>query len=243
MSKRDNMHMSKNAIITGATKGIGRALADRLWREGYSLIVCARTEEDLQEMSRKMQSPQTEQTFHWKAVDVAERADIAAFAGFILEHWERVDVLVNNAGIFRPGEVLTEEEGVLDLMMRTNLYSAYHLTRAMLPLLKKSTSAHVFTMCSIASIMAYPNGGAYTITKFGLLGLTKVLREEVKPLGIKVTAVIAGATWSDSWSGADFPESRLMQAEDIVEAFMAALRVSPAAVVEEILIRPQLGDL
>lgn len=161
----------------------------------------------------------------------------------ISDKWGHIDVLVNNAGIFMPGEVLKEEEGQLEQMLKINLHSAYHLTRDLFPQLKNSKQAHVFTMCSIASIKAYPNGGSYTISKYGLLGLTKVLREEMKPLGIKVTAVIAGATWSDSWKDADYPENRLMQASDIVEAVMSALRMSPAAVVEEILIRPQLGDL
>lgn len=232
-----------NAIITGATKGIGRALAETLWSEGYSLAVCARGEGDLREMHALFQPIKDSQELIWKVVDVSDQSQVTAFAGFVLDTWPVVDVLVNNAGIFKPGEVLNEEEGVFDQTMRTNLYSAYHLTRAIFPLLKKSTRAHVFNMCSIASIMAYPNGGSYTISKYGLLGFTKALREELKPLGIKVTAIIAGATWSDSWKGADFPDSRLMDAKDIVEAIMAALRMSPAAVVEEILIRPQLGDL
>ncbi|HLF63423.1 MAG TPA: SDR family oxidoreductase [Saprospiraceae bacterium] len=232
-----------NAIITGATKGIGRALAETMWREGYSLAVCARSKKDLEEMADAMQPAHPEQRFLWRPTDVSDRNDLRAFSEFVENAWDVVDVLVNNAGIFKPGEVLHEEEGLLDQMLRTNLYSAYDLTRAMFPLLQKSKRGHVFTMCSIASILAYPNGGSYTISKFGLLGFTKVLREELKPLGIKVTAVIAGATWSDSWKGVDYPESRLMQASDVTEAVMSALRMSPSAVVEEILIRPQLGDL
>ncbi len=233
----------KHAIITGATKGIGRAIAEAMWREGYSLAVCARSSDDLQDMADMMKPLNADQQFLWRPTDVSEGSDLNAFAEFMKGAWDTVDVLVNNAGIFKPGEVLNEEEGLLDIMLRTNLYSAYELTRAVLPCLQKSKHGHIFTMCSIASIQAYPNGGAYTISKFGLLGFTKVLREEMKPLGIKVTAVIAGATWSDSWKGVDFPASRLMEATDIAEAVMSALRMSPAAVVEEILIRPQLGDL
>lgn len=238
-----NQSQLKYAIITGATKGIGRALAKAMWQEGYSLAVCARTENDLKEMADQMKPVLPGQQFLWRATDVSDRDDMKVFSDLITATWDVVDVLMNNAGIFMPGEILSEEEGVIDQMLRTNLYSAYDLTRAIFPLIKKSSSGHIFSMCSIASIMAYPNGGSYTISKFGLLGFTKVLREELKPLGIKVTAVIAGATWSDSWKGADYPESRLMQTSDIVEAVMSALRMSPSAVVEEILIRPQLGDL
>jgi short-subunit dehydrogenase len=98
-------------------------------------------------------------------------------------------------------------------------------------------------MCSIASIMAYPNGGSYTISKFALLGFSKCLREEMKTKGIKVTAILPGATWSDSWRGADFPEKRLMEAIDIAKAVWSCYNMSDSAVVEELLIRPQLGDL
>ena len=128
-------------------------------------------------------------------------------------------------------------------MMETNLYSAYHLTRKIMPSLLNSDQAHIFNMCSIASKIAYPNGGSYSISKFALLGFSKVLREELKEQGVKVTAVLPGATWSASWEGADFPEDRLMQAQDIADAVFGALRLGPAAVVEEIVIRPQLGDL
>lgn len=98
-------------------------------------------------------------------------------------------------------------------------------------------------MCSIASKIAYPNGGSYSISKFALLGFSKVLREELKPTGIKVTSILPGATWSNSWAGVDLPEDRLMQAHDIAIPVWSALSMSPSAVVEEITIRPQLGDL
>ena len=233
----------KTAVVTGATKGIGRAVSEALWRDGYSLAVCARTEKNLMSMESEFGSGQSGQDFFWMVADLSETDQVAGFAEAIEERWEHIDVLVNNTGIFIPGEVLSEEEGTLDTMLRTNVYSAYDLTRRSFPLLRKSKGAHIFTMCSIASIKAYPNGGSYTIAKYALLGFTKVLREETKPLGMKVTAIIAGATWSDSWKGADFPQGRLMQANDIAEAVSSALRMGPSAVVEEILIRPQLGDV
>jgi hypothetical protein len=98
-------------------------------------------------------------------------------------------------------------------------------------------------MCSIASIKAYPNGGSYAISKFALLGLSKVLREELKPFGIKVTAILPGATKTASWDGVDLPDDRFMMAEDIAETVFAAYSLSSRSVVEEILIRPQLGDI
>ena len=128
-------------------------------------------------------------------------------------------------------------------MMETNLYSAYHLTRLLLPVMKTNHSGHIVNMCSIASLIAYPNGGSYSISKFALLAFSKVLREEMKPYGIKVTSVMPGATWSDSWKGVDLPEDRLMSADDVAKIVSCALSLSGAANLEDVVLRPQLGDL
>ena len=146
-------------------------------------------------------------------------------------------------GVFLPGAIHTEGEGTLETMMATNVYSAYHLTRAVLPMMFNYQKGHIFNICSVASKKAYPNGGSYSISKFALLGLSHNLREELKPKGIKVTAILPGATWSDSWAGFEAPEERLMQARDVAEVIVAALRMSVSAVMEEVTIRPQLGDL
>jgi short-subunit dehydrogenase len=102
---------------------------------------------------------------------------------------------------------------------------------------------HIFMICSTASIMAYPNGGSYCVSKFALYGMTKVFREELKPHGIKVTAVLPGATLTDSWSETDLPKERFMQAQDVAESIWSAYHLSPSAVIEELLMRPQLGDI
>jgi NADP-dependent 3-hydroxy acid dehydrogenase YdfG len=121
--------------------------------------------------------------------------------------------------------------------------SAYHVTRTVLPAMIKKKSGHVFNMCSIAALDAYPNGGAYSISKFALNGFSKNLREEMKTHGIKVTAVHPGAVMTDSWSGFDNSGKRIMEAGDIAKMVFAASQLSVQACVEEILIRPQLGDL
>lgn len=229
-------------IITGATKGIGRAISEKFASEGFDLAVCARTEADLASFKKEFQEKYNVEVLT-RATDMSSKTDVQAFADFLKKHWAEVDVLVNNAGIFIPGEISREEDGLLEQQIETNLYSAYHFTRAMLPVMLKKGSGHIFNMCSIASFMAYPNGGSYSISKFAMLGFSKVLREEMKTKGIKVTAIMPGATWSDSWAGADFPDSRLMEANDIAIAVWSAWQMSPSAVVEEIVVRPQLGDL
>lgn len=235
--------MLRNAVITGATKGIGRAIAENLATEGYNIAVCSRHEEDLIEMQKDFASRFANIELMTKVVDMSKKEEVLSFAQFIDSQWDRVDILVNNAGIFIPGAIHTEGEGDLEKMIETNLYSAYHLTRALLPLMLPLKKGYIFNMCSTASTSAYTNGGSYSISKYALLGFTKNLRQELKDKGIKVTAIMPGATWSDSWAGFEAPEDRLMQARDIAEAVVAALRMSSAAVVEEIVLRPQLGDL
>lgn len=232
------------AVITGATKGIGLAIAEALAAENYHLALCARQEADLVALKNDFANrfPAIEVLIF--KVDMQQKKDVLAFAAAISQKWESINVLVNNAGVFLSGDILESPEGQLEQLLQTNFYSAYHLTRALIPLiLRGKNKRHIFNMCSVASLAAYPNGGLYSISKFALLGFSKVLREELKEKGVKVTAILPGATWSNAWAGVELPESRLMQAADIAEVVTSALRMSAAAVVEDIVLRPQLGDL
>jgi len=232
-----------NVIITGGTKGIGRAIAATFADAGFNVAICARTKDDLEAMRMLFLKIFPKIEILTMAVDMSVKNEVLAFAKYVSTKWKKVDVLINNAGIFIPGEIHKEGEGVLEKMIQTNLYSAYYLTRAILPLMLPNRKGHIFNMSSVAGIAAYPNGGSYSISKFALLGFSKVLREEMKDKGIKVTTLIPGATWSNSWAGVDLPESRLMQADDIAKTVFAAYNLGGSAVVEEIIIRPQLGDL
>jgi NADP-dependent 3-hydroxy acid dehydrogenase YdfG len=231
------------AVITGATKGIGRAIAENLAAAGYDLAVCARNAADLEAMKADFAKKFPKIAILTQVTDVRDKNQVIAFATKITNCWSVIDILVNNAGVFTPGNIHQEPDGLFEQLMETNLYSAYYLTRALIPLMLKQKRGHIFNMCSIASLKAYPNGGSYTISKFALLGFSKVLREELQTKGIKVTAILPGATWTDSWAGVTLPESRLMQAQDIAKALLAATQLSPSAVIEEIVMRPQLGDL
>jgi NADP-dependent 3-hydroxy acid dehydrogenase YdfG len=174
---------------------------------------------------------------------MSDKAQVQAFAGHISEHWHKVEILVNNAGTFIPGQIINEPDGILEKLIDTNLYSAYHMTRALLPGMIKLKHGHIFNMCSIASLNAYANGGSYSISKFALLGFSKSLREELKPHNIKVTSLMPGATLTDSWAGVDLPESRFMQAEDIAKLISDIYHLSANTVIEEVVLRPVLGDI
>lgn len=230
-------------LVTGGTKGIGKAIVDLFFDHGAEVAICARSQSDLEQQRIELLEKDPARVIWIKKCDVSDKAELDRLSQDLLRDWGRVDILVNNAGVFLPGETCQENEGALERMIETNLYSAYHLTRLLVPSMIEAGSGHIFNMCSIASKIAYPNGGSYSISKFALLGFTKVLREELKAKGIRVTAILPGATWSDSWAGVDLPEERLIQAHDIALAVWSASQMSPAAVVEEIIIRPQLGDL
>ena len=161
----------------------------------------------------------------------------------ILEKWHKIDVLVNNAGVYIEGLVSEEPEGTLEKQIDTNLYSAYYMTRAVLPAMLPHEAGQIFNMCSIASQMMYANAHSYSVSKFAMLGYSKALRKELKDKGIKVTALLPGATWSAAWGDAPIPTERLMAAADIAETVWSIYQLPATAVVEEVVLRPQLGDL
>jgi len=229
-------------IITGASKGLGKAIAEKFAAAGYTLLVCSRNEVQLYKMMEEMLTKYPQCTIKAKPVDMGVKEQVREFGIWCLE-FGKPAIVINNAGQFFPGSVYNEEEGLLEKMMEVNLYSAYHLTRFLLPAMMKEKSGHIFNICSIASLQAYANGGAYSISKFAMAGFSKNLREEMKPHNIKVTAVYPGAAYTDSWSGSNIDPKRIMEANDVAAMVYAAAQLSPQACVEDIILRPQLGDL
>ncbi len=234
--------MKKLAVITGGTKGIGRALVLQFAKNDFDLVVCARNEADLNELKTEVEDTM-DVSVYVKSTDVADKDQIMDFIKFIKSLQRQVDVLINNAGVFVPGQVHNEAEGMLEKMIDTNLYSAYRLTRGLVSDMIEAKNGHIFNICSTASFMPYVNGGSYCISKFAMLGMSKVLREELKEHNIRVTSVMPGATFTASWEGADVPEERFMKAEDVAEAIWQAYVLSKRTVMEELVLRPQLGDL
>lgn len=229
-------------IITGASKGIGRAIAEIFAANGHDLYVCSRGEVNLYKAVEELMTRYPTVTIKARPTDLSIKSEAQSFGHWCLENCVP-DIIINNAGLFEPGSVYNEPEGVLESQLSTNLYSAYHLTRTLLPSMMERQSGHIFNICSIASLNAYKNGGAYSISKFAIYGFSKNLREEMKPYGIKVTSVHPGAVMSDSWSGFDNTSKRIMEATDIAKLVFAASQLSFQACVEDIVIRPQLGDL
>ena len=234
--------MNKLIVVTGGTKGIGRAVLGRFAQAGFDVATCARKAPELADLKTRLESEYGIHAFVQRA-DMSVTEQVKGFVEYVLALQRPVHVLVNNAGYFVPGAIISEPEGSLESMINSNLYSAYYTSRGLAKKMMEQREGHIFNICSIASIKAYPNGGSYAISKFAMLGLSKVLREELKDDGVRVTAVLPGATRTASWDGVDLPDERFMKVEDVAETIFAAHTLSKRSVVEEILIRPQLGDI
>lgn len=235
--------MNKLLIISGGTKGIGKALVEIFARHEFDVITCSRNRADIDHLIDEIKSSGVSSRIMGFEADLSKRKEVDGFVRYIDAFRRPVDVLINNVGTFQPGKISTEEEGIFEQMLETNLHSAYYLTRGLIGDIIAKKSGHIFNICSTASIMPYVNGGSYCISKYAMYGMTKVLREEMKEHNVRVTAVLPGATFTSSWEEAEISSDRLMKPEDIAAAVWNAYEMSSRTVVEEIILRPQLGDL
>ncbi len=230
-------------VITGASQGIGAAIAEMFARETKArLVLVARNEKNLRAVAKRALKlgALTTDTI---ACDVTEPDAVALLASAVGAHHAVVDVLINNAGAFSPSKLLSDQPDEFDAIVAANLHSAYYVTRAFAPAMAKRKRGDIFFTASVASLRAFPQGGAYVAAKHGLLGLARAFREELRPRGVRVTTVMPGATMSPSWDGAGVADERLMDPADVARVFVDAWRLGPRSVVEEIVLRPPLGDL
>jgi short-subunit dehydrogenase len=234
--------MKCHVVVTGASRGIGFAVAHRFAQEGHHLAIVARNAGDLTHAKEQLLSAGAA-AVHTIVADLSSPEQIAQSVTTIQSIFGQVHVLVNNAGLFLGGTMMGEPAGQFQHLMNTNVLSAYEMTRGLWTQLQNTPRAHVFNMCSIASITAYAAGGSYSVAKFALMGFSKSLRLEGMPFGIRVSAVLPGATLTDSWAGVDLPKERFMDPKDVAEAIFMAFQINEHTVMEEILLRPMLGDI
>ncbi len=226
------------ALVTGCTQGIGEAVARLLASKDFRVIGLARTESRLREMTMEI---------GWDGYrcNVADAVQVEKTFAEIRDKYKAIDVLVNNAGIGYLESIESTPPDRWNEVIQTNLTGAFLISRQALPFLKKSAKAHVFNICSTASRKGFENSGAYCASKFGLLGFTEVMREEWRPVPIKVTAVIPGAVHTPFWNryAAGFDRSKMLVPSDVAEAIWHSYNQPSNAVTEEIVIRPACGDL
>jgi len=229
----------KAVLITGASRGIGLAIARALDREGAKLILVGRNRGPLARAAAQLPG-----TVMSVPADVTQPLGVTRLIAAVQKQIRRLDVLINNAGVFtyKPFAKTTLEDWRRNLA--TNLTSIFLTTRAALPLLKRS-QGDVVNILSISSRAAFPNCSAYTAAKFGAWGLTGVLRRELRAVGIRVTAVFPGMTETRMKDELDFSVrgEDLLQPEDVAAAVLSALVQPRRATVEEILLMPSAGAL
>jgi len=229
----------KLVLLTGASGGIGEALAQELAAQGAHLLLHGRRAGALERLCKELPHPERHQTVIADLGSPQERARLLQHPALD----EGLDVLINNAGAFAQAKFVETSVADFDRMIAVNLRSAFLVTRAFVPAMIARGAGDVFFMSSIAGLGAYPNAAAYCAAKFGVTGLAKVLRAETKDKGIRVCCVHPGATWSPSWEKSGVKPERIMPAEDIARAILDVHRLSRRTVVEEIVLRPQLGDV
>jgi len=184
--------MNRNVLVTGATSGIGRAIAERFAREGNTVIITGRRKERLEALQQEWEAQ-----YHMPVIplafDIRDRQQVADAMASLLQQTDRVDVLVNNAGL--AAGMASVEEGDpddWDLMIDTNVKGLLYITRQVAPLMKAQGSGHIFNIGSTAGKLAYRHGNVYCATKFAVDALSQSMRIDLLPYGIKVTAVNPG---------------------------------------------------
>ncbi|WP_343531584.1 SDR family oxidoreductase [Pedobacter sp.] len=224
------------AIVTGATKGIGKAIALELAQSGYDIITCARNSEDLQELSNELNKFGVEVLAI--KTDMAKKEEVFHFIEKALIFAPQVHVLVNNVGIFKPGNLLDEADEIFELQQNVNLNAAYYLGKYIGVQMRSQKFGHIFNICSVASKMPVENAGSYSVTKAAMLSLNHVLRSELAPHHVKVTAIVPGSTYTASWEGTTLDQSKFVQPEDVAKAIAAILKLSDGANVDELVLKP-----
>lgn len=230
----------KVVLVTGGSRGIGLAVAQRLGNEGARLVLAARKERALRKAGQEVPSG----ALVVKA-DVTQAGQVQRLFQVVEREMGRLDILVNNAGVFTYKPFVSTSLDDWRRNIETNLTALFLCTRAALPLLRQSRSAHLVNILSVSSLQPFANCSAYTASKFGALGLTRVLREEFRPMRIRVTGILPGSTNTRLTNQFGFPVCRidLIQPMDVAEAVFSALTQPPRTTLEEILLMPSRGSV
>ncbi|TAF44686.1 MAG: SDR family oxidoreductase [Sphingobacteriales bacterium] len=228
-----------NILITGASKGIGKAIAIEMAKNGHNLALCARNIHDLELLKAELNLTQKQQIFIGTCnCDI--KTDVQSFNQLANNTLGKIDVLINNVGVFKYSFILDEEDDVMLSQMQTNLLSAYFFYKEIGKSMRKNQAGHIFNICSVASIETLAHAGSYCVTKAAMLSLNNVMREELKKYGVKVTAILPGATYTHSWEGFTNVPQNFVQPQDIARAITHTLQMTAHAYTEQIIVKSLL---
>jgi 3-oxoacyl-[acyl-carrier protein] reductase len=226
----------KIAVITGASRGIGLAIAQRLGLMGAKLSICARDPEKLEAAANQLRG--VAPGVFAAPVDVTRDEQIASFVQYTRKNLGPIDILVNNAGIgwFGPAHEASEE--TWDSILDTNLKSVFLMSKAVAPGMIEHKTGHIINISSLAGKNAFKNGGIYCASKWGLLGLTECTAEDLRPYGIRVSVVCPGSVATEFSPHTGKDPAKMLQSNDIAHAVEMIVTQSPQSFISEILIRP-----
>ncbi|UTW64432.1 SDR family oxidoreductase [bacterium SCSIO 12741] len=224
------------AIVTGATKGIGRAITLALAGQGYDLGIGARNLEEMDYLRKEIMSIYPDLEVITKSADFSRKYETTNFAETFINYWGDIDVLVNNVGVYEEDELDNISEEQLMYMLNINFLSAFRLTQPFIPEFKRRKRGHIINVCSVLSKKVRRQAVSYTLTKQMLYTYTKVLRSELRNYDVKVTAILPGSTNTSSWEGLDAPVEDFVQPKDVADGVVLALTSN--GMVEELEIKP-----
>ncbi|TSD63497.1 SDR family oxidoreductase [Inquilinus sp. KBS0705] len=233
----------KNALITGATKGIGRAVSIAFAKQGINLAICSRNEKELFEFEQELRAINPKIEVAATIADCSKRDEVINFAEFTEKKLGFVGIIVNNVGMYKHVSILNDSEDSFQKQIDTNLMPAYELYRFFGKSMVSVGEGHIFNICSVAAINPIPEAGMYSVTKYALLGLNKVMRLEMQGHNVKVTAIIPGSTLTDSWKGIEVDKNTMVLPEDIASAIVNIYNMSAGANVDEMIIKPAPGQV
>lgn len=226
------------AVVTGAARGIGAAIARRLASMGATVAITARDEARLNEVAREIESSNGKAEI--AAFDLLDPAAITRFAETIQKRYGRCDILVNNAGVGFIGSPLHQMPPEdWDTVLNTNLRGPYLMIRAFAPIMIAAKSGHIVNISSLAGHNPLKNGAAYAASKWGLNGLTYSVAEELREYGIRVSAVAPGSV-NTGFNVARGSSDKRLQPDDIASVVAMLVTQAPQSFVSEVLMRPTM---
>ncbi|MFZ3200637.1 MAG: SDR family oxidoreductase [Candidatus Acidiferrales bacterium] len=226
----------KVALVTGASRGIGLAIARSLGRMGVGVCVCARDAKRLESAANGLQREGIR--VHAVPADLTRPGDIASLVEATERSLGPIEILVNNAGVGWFGPAHEASETTWDTVLDTNLKAVFLLSKAVAPGMIRLRAGHIINIASLAGKNAFTGGGVYCASKWGLLGLTQCMAEDLRAHGIRVSAICPGSVATDFSPHAAKDPGKMLQPEDVAHAVEAIVTQSPRSFLSEILLRP-----
>lgn len=237
--------MGETAVITGGSRGIGKAIAEELASKGYDLILLANDKARLDKTAKEIVKKHRVRVDGF-ACNLSDTKDIDSFERYCKAKKVAVDVLVNNAGTFIPGSTEGASIDAYDAMQAVNMKGAFYLTQKLIPFIKKGKGKRIMIISTCRALEPYPGGSdgtLYAISKWAMRGWARSLREELRKYRVGVTVIYPGAVYTDLWEGTETPKEQFIDPKDVAKAVGAALSVSPQTVIEDMVVMPLVGNI